>query len=162
VVTGDGDDAVFVEEEEGSASGSLGSAGRLAEYLRWSHGGQGDSAMAGGEEIGRRTGHLECSPVEIRRVQALRSSEIGLGRLPESVWSFWGARRWLGGGGAAGPRRRRGPRAAEQGERALLGFWGGGASGMGCRGSAGWFKKGRRDLGVSARIGRSGRSPGRG
>ena len=31
VVTGDGDDAVFVEEEEGSASGSLGSAGHLAE-----------------------------------------------------------------------------------------------------------------------------------
>jgi len=25
-----------------------------------------------------------------------------------------------------------------------LGFWGGGASGMECRGSAGWFKKGRR------------------
>ena len=50
MVTGDGDDAVFVEEEEGSASGPLGSAGRLAEYLRWSHGGQGDSAMAGGEE----------------------------------------------------------------------------------------------------------------
>ena len=122
MVTGDGDDAVFVEEEEGSASGSLGSAGRLAEYLRWSHGGQGDSAMAGGEEIGRRTGHLECSPVEIRRVQALRSSEIGLGRLPESVWSFWGARRWLGGGGAAGPRRRRGPCAAELGGAVELGF----------------------------------------
>ena len=31
---------------------------------------------------------------------------------------------------------------AEQGERALLGFWGGGASGMGCRGVAGVFKGG--------------------
>ena len=51
MVTGDGEDAVFVEKDEGSASGSLGSAGRLAEFPRGSHGGQGGSAMAGGEEI---------------------------------------------------------------------------------------------------------------
>jgi len=147
VVTGDGDDAVFVEEEEGSASGSLGSAGRLAEYLRWSHGGQGDSAMAGGEEIGRRTGHLECSPVEIRRVQALRSSEIGLGRLPESVWSFWGARRWLGGGGAAGPRRRRGPCAAGLSECGRGRVW----AAMGCDRSPGGLRGGlSRGAGISA------------
>ena len=56
MVTGDGEEAVFVEKAKGSASGSLGSAGRLEECLRGSHGGQGGSAMAGGEEIGRRTG----------------------------------------------------------------------------------------------------------
>ena len=56
MVTGDGEDAVFMEKDEGSASGSLGSAGHLAEYLRGSHGGQGGSAKAGGEEIGRQTG----------------------------------------------------------------------------------------------------------
>ena len=61
VVTGDGEDAVFVEKAEGSASGSLGSVGRLLECLRGSHGGQADPRINGGEELGRRTDLLAAA-----------------------------------------------------------------------------------------------------
>ena len=66
------------------------SCGVPAMEPRWS-GRLGDGRRRGNRAADRD--HLECSPVEIRRVQALRSSKVGLGRLPESIWSCWGARR---------------------------------------------------------------------
>ena len=61
----------------------------------------------------------------------------------------------------AGARRRRGVCAAELSERGGVRVWQRWA-GIGLQGAAGWFNKGRRDLGVRARIGRPARSPGRG
>jgi hypothetical protein len=77
---------------------------------QWCCGGAQGVKMAGESTAVRNRAadrdHLKCSPVEFRRVQALRSSKVGLGRLLASRWSCCGARRWLGGGGAAEPPPR--------------------------------------------------------
>jgi len=91
----------------------LDSMGRRVECLRWCHGGQGGSEIAGGEESGRRPCYPQrrfgAIPVMQRRRLGVEVSRSFTGR-----WrSYCGARGGWCYSGAAWARWCRGPFAAE-------------------------------------------------